>query len=381
MTTRIMIMAGGTGGHVFPALAVAEELRQRGVEVTWLGTRNGLEADVVPGAGFAIDWITIAGLRGKGVRHWLLAPFKLLLAELQALRAVLRRRPMAVLGMGGFASGPGGLATWLLRLPLLIHEQNAVAGLTNRLLARLASRCMEAFPGALPARCSALPTGNPVRREIAALAAPQQRFRGRDGALRLLVLGGSLGARTLNETVPQMLAALPQEVSVEVRHQAGRNNLDDTRNGYRQVALRTGLRVDVQAFIEDMAEAYAWADLVLCRAGALTVAELAAAGVAAILVPFPHAVDDHQTRNAAYLADHGAAILLPQPLLTPARLCAEILALVHAAPASCPGLAAAMEDYDALRRQCLCMACNARRLARPGATVEVADLCMEVAHG
>jgi UDP-N-acetylglucosamine--N-acetylmuramyl-(pentapeptide) pyrophosphoryl-undecaprenol N-acetylglucosamine transferase len=350
---RILVMAGGTGGHVFPALAVADELRARGVEVSWLGTRRGLEAEVVPKAGYPIDYISIAGLRGKGLWSWLAAPFKLLQALRQALGVMRLRRPAAVLGMGGFVTGPGGLAAWLSRRPLLIHEQNARAGLTNKLLAPLAARVMEAFPGTFAAKYRALHTGNPLRRDFLQGEAKADHA----GPLRLLVVGGSLGAARFNEVVPQALAALALAARPEVWHQAGKRNLEAARAAY----AAAGVEARVEAFIDDMAAAYQWSDLVLCRAGAMTVAELAAAGVAAILVPYPYAVDDHQTANAHYLADRDAALLLPQPQL------------------SVEGLVSLLKDLTPTRLRAMGEA--ARRLALPAATARVAEACLEVAHG
>lgn len=356
MGTRVMVMAGGTGGHVFPALAVADELRRRGLEVCWLGTPDSFESRLVPGHGFPMELVGIRGLRGNGIAGWLLAPFRLLRACGQALGALRRRRPALVLGMGGFASGPGGLMAWLTRIPLVIHEQNAVPGLTNRWLARLADRVLEAFPGSFgPARRAQL-TGNPVRPEISALAAPEERLSGRAGAVRLLVLGGSLGAQALNESLPAALARVAPEDRPEVRHQAGRGKDEATRAAY----AAAGVAAEVTPFLEEMAAAYGWADLVICRAGALTVAELAAAGIGAILVPYPHAVDDHQTRNAGYLVDGGAALLLPQAELTPERLADLLRPLLQDRP------------------RLLEMARRARRLALPQATARVADACQEV---
>jgi len=353
---RVMIMAGGTGGHVFPALAVAQALQRRGVEVIWLGVRGGFEDGVVCQAGYPLEYIEIRGLRGQGIGRWLLAPLRLLRALWQSLRALRRQRPRLVLGMGGFLSGPGGVAARLLGIPLVIHEQNALPGLTNRLLARLASRVLEAFPGSFGRRPGVLAVGNPVRPEIAALRDPSARFAGREGPLRLLVLGGSLGAQALNETVPAALARLPPGLPrPQVRHQAGRGKADATVAAYANL----GVTAEVVPFIADMAEAYAWADLVICRAGALTVAELAAAGVGAILIPYPHAVDDHQTHNAAFLVQAGAAQRLPQPELTPERL-AELLAGL------CNG-----------RGRVRAMAFAARSLARPEATETVARICEE----
>lgn len=364
MATRILIMAGGTGGHVFPALAVARELRAGGAEVLWLGTRSGLEAEIVPRAGFALATVAIGGLRGKGLGQWLLLPIRLAWAMLQSLRIILRFRPMAVLGMGGFAAGPGGLMTWLLRKPLLVHEQNAVAGLTNRWLAALASRCLVAFPGALPPRLHPVLTGNPVRAEIAALPVPAERFHGRSGRLRLLVLGGSQGAQALNLALPAAIAALPAAERPQVRHQAGRAQAAEVAQRYDAL----GLPAEVLPFIDDMAAAYAWADLVVCRAGALTIAELTAAGVGAILVPFPHAADDHQTRNAAFLVAAEAGLLLAQDADMAPRLVELLGAFCRAAAGG-----------D--RAEALALAQAARRLAQPESAQRVARLCLESAHG
>ena len=320
---RVLVMAGGTGGHVFPALAVAERLRALGVEVVWMGTPAGLEARLAPEAGYPVEWVTVTGLRGKGAIGWS-APGRLLRALWQAFAAVRRVNPDVVLGMGGFATGPGGLAAWLLRRPLVIHEQNAVAGLTNRLLARLAKRVLVAFPHTFPPKIGAVLTGNPIRPEIAALAStprvvptpptPTQAHNG----WHLLVLGGSQGAAAMNRTVPNALACLPAAMRPLVWHQSGARLLEPTQAAYQEA----GVTGQIEPFITDMAAAYRWADLVVCRAGALTIAEVAAAGVGAVLVPYPHAVDDHQTRNARLLVDADAAILLPQSELTPDRLAA-----------------------------------------------------------
>jgi len=305
-------MAGGTGGHVFPALAIAEALRAEGLTVCWLGTRQGLEARVVPAADIEIKYISITGVRGKGLRSLLAAPFKIALALWQAVRVLRAVRPAAVVGMGGFVTGPGGVAAWLLRIPLLIHEQNAIAGLTNRWLARLASTVMEAFPNTFPKNCHAVYTGNPLRANIMALNPPLPRPV--HNPLRVLVVGGSLGAKVLNETVP---AALRQvSGAIDVWHQTGNAHIATMQPAYEGAAFNAR----IAAFIEDMAVAYAWADVVICRAGAITVSELAQAGVASILVPYPYAVDDHQTHNARFLADNGAAILLPQTALTVDKL-------------------------------------------------------------
>lgn len=353
----VMILAGGTGGHVYPALAVAEELRRRRVDVVWVGTRRGLEARVVPAAGIALEWLEVHGLRGKGWLGWLSAPGMLLRALWQALRLIRRHRPRAVLGMGGYVSGPGALAAWLLRRPLLIHEQNVVVGLTNRALGRLARVVMTGFPGELKKGVSSRYTGNPVRAEITRIAAPQLRYAARSDAPHLLVLGGSQGAAVLNSVVPAALAKLAPGQRPLVRHQAGQRTLALAQEAYRRHAVAA----TVSAFIEAMAEAYGWADLVICRAGALTVAELTVAGVPAVLVPFAHAVDDHQTANARYLSRAGAAVLLPERELSVDRLAGALSILLG--------------DRDRMR----VMAQRARQLGRPRAAAQVADLCLEMA--
>ncbi len=355
MGVRVMIMAGGTGGHVFPALAVARELRQRGVDVVWLGSRGGFEVRVVLDAGFPSEWISIRGLRGKGVGQWLAAPFKILGAMLQAYRILRRNRPGVVLGMGGFVSGPGGVMARLLGIPLVVHEQNAIPGLTNRWLARIASRVLQAFPGSFPG-AEATAVGNPVRPEIAGLPEPRERVTGHGATPRLLVLGGSQGARALNETLPPALALLDREQRPEVWHQAGKDKAEMTAAAYEQACVAAM----VEPFIADMAEAYGWADLVVCRAGALTISELAAAGVASVLVPFPFAVDDHQTRNAAFLTDSGAARLLPESEMSP------------------QGLARLLRELLSDREKLLVMASAARGCAQDGAAARVADICEEV---
>lgn len=355
----IVIMAGGTGGHVFPALAVAEQLRAWSLPVVWLGARQGLEAKLVPQAGIPIEWIEVAGLRGKGWRRRLTAPLMLAKALAQAGGALRRLQPRVVLGMGGFASGPGGLMARLLGIPLVVHEQNAIAGMTNRWLSRVASRVLEAFPGAFPPPCGAQAVGNPVRAAIAALPEPAQRFADRRGApTRLLIVGGSQGALALNQLVPAALALAPPAERPQVWHQAGGALLEPAARAYREA----GVAVRLEPFIDDMAAAYSWADLVLCRAGALTIAELAAAGVGAVLVPFPYAVDDHQTANARFLERGGAAVVAPQAELTAARL-AELLREL-------------LGDRERLLR----MAQAARALARVDAAERVAAVCLEQAR-
>jgi len=347
----VLIMAGGTGGHVFPALAVADELRLRGVPVVWLGTKAGIESRLVPQAGYPIEWMSITGLRGKNAITLFLAPVRLLLACWQALRVLSRRKPCAVLGMGGFASGPGGLMAWLIRKPLLVHEQNAIPGLTNRVLARLATVVLQAFPGVFK---DAVTTGNPVRKSICELVKPEERLLKRHGKLRLLIIGGSLGAVKLNEILPQALSQIALAQRPDVIHQTGMKNIESAKNLYKE----SGVDARVEAFIDDMPSVYEWADLVICRAGAMTVFELAAAGVASILVPYPHAVDDHQTRNAGYLVDAGAAIIRQQGELTP------------------EWLASVINDFSANREKLLRMAVAARRLAIPGSANTIADACL-----
>jgi len=358
MTAPILIMAGGTGGHVFPALAVARALRGREQEIVWLGTRRGIEAELIPQEGIPLEATRVAGLRGKGLLAWLLAPAKLLLAVIDAIGVLRRRRPKVVLGMGGFASGPGGFAAWLLRKPLIIHEQNSVAGLTNRLLAGFAREVLEAFPGSFSAGVRTRLVGNPVRPDIAALPEPAARLAGRHGRLRVLVLGGSLGAMVLNETVPRAVALLDAAKRPEIRHQAGRATIDIARAAYAE----HGVEATIEPFIDDVAAAYGWADIVICRAGALTISELAAAGLGAILIPYPSAVDDHQTGNARYLVDAGAGVLMPQSELTPDRLAAEIERCI--------------DDRSIVTTRAL----RARELARPEATREVAELCLAAAE-
>lgn len=350
MTAPVLIMAGGTGGHIMPALAVAAWLKEHSIPVVWLGTERGLEAKLVPQAGYPIEWISVAGLRSSGWRRLLQAPFMLLRALWQAIAVLRRLRPCVVLGMGGFASGPGAVAARCLGLPLIIHEQNAIPGMTNRYLARMATRVLQSFPGTFPAKVQAETVGNPVRSSINALPAPEQRWQERSGAPRLLVLGGSLGAQVLNQTLPQALSLLPPELCPEVWHQTGSRTYEQALAAYQGNAINAQLVV----FIDDMAAAYAWADLVLCRAGATTIAELAIAGVGSVVVPYPHAVDDHQTANARFLEQVGAARILPQTELTASTL--SVL------------LAELLADRDHL----LSMATAARNLAQPAATQQVA---------
>ncbi len=352
----VLIMAGGTGGHVFPALAVAERLRAHGAPVVWMGTRRGLEATLVPKAGIPVEWIGVAGLRGKSLRQRLLTPIMLSQALWQAGAILRRLRPPVVLGMGGFVSGPGGVMARLLGIPLVVHEQNAIAGMTNRWLARIARRVLEAFPGTFPPERRATTVGNPVRASIAELPPPVARFAERMGPRRLLVLGGSQGALALNQLVPQALALLDEHQRPEVWHQAGGQLHEAAEAAYRDA----GITARLTPFIEEMAQAYGWADLVLCRAGALTIAELAAAGIGAVLVPFPFAVDDHQTANAHFLERDGAALVCQQAELTAERLAALLNEL--------------LADPDRLLR----MAEAARRLAQADAAEQVARACLDL---
>ncbi|HEX6690368.1 MAG TPA: undecaprenyldiphospho-muramoylpentapeptide beta-N-acetylglucosaminyltransferase, partial [Burkholderiales bacterium] len=308
-----LIMAGGTGGHIFPGLAVAGELRAAGWDVVWMGARGGMEERLVPPHGYRTAWIRARAARGKGLLQKLLLPANLLLSFWESLRHIRRIRPDVVLGLGGYVAFPGGMMASLLGRPLALHEQNAIAGLANRVLATVADKVMVAFPGALK---GAEWTGNPVRAEIAAIAPPEARFASRSGPLRILVVGGSLGAQALNEVLPKALALSPG--NVHVVHQAGERHLEALKAHYSDA----GVTGELVAFIDDMARRYAEADLVICRAGAVTVAELSAGGMASILVPFPHAVDDHQTANARFLAEQGAAILIQQRDLVPEKLAA-----------------------------------------------------------
>jgi UDP-N-acetylglucosamine--N-acetylmuramyl-(pentapeptide) pyrophosphoryl-undecaprenol N-acetylglucosamine transferase len=371
---KILIMAGGTGGHVFPALSIAEYLQSQGVQVEWLGTRQGLEATVIPKTSIPLHYISVSGLRGSSLGRKLLAPFVLTAAVMQSLFKVMQVKPGCVLGMGGFVSGPGGLAAWLLRKKLLIHEQNAIAGLTNQLLFPLASTVMEAFPGAF-ARKKALSSnsfmkglikgdstivvGNPVRQDIVDLP---EDVNSRNERLRILVIGGSLGAVAINRAVPAMLALMNAEERPEIRHQCGSRNLEETRAVYEENGIALTDAISVQAFIDDMASAYQWADLIIARAGAMTVSEIAAAGLASILIPYPYAVDDHQTENAGYLLRAGAAEVIQQEDLTPDSLLAAVRKFSLDA-----------NYLEQASRQ-------SRQAGSPDATETVANICLEVCH-
>lgn len=350
----LLMMAGGTGGHIFPGIAVAEAMKAKGWRIVWMGNPDGMESRIVPNYGYETAWVRFGALRGKGLVRKLMLPLNLLSGFWQAVRALRRIRPDVVVGMGGYITFPGGMMAVMLGCPLILHEQNSVAGLANRVLAKVADRVLSGFPHALK---KAGWVGNPVRAEIGAVGVPAERFAGREGPLRLLVVGGSLGAAVLNETVPQALARIPADQRPQVVHQAGEKQIDALRAAY----AGAGVEGDLRPFIADMAAEYAAADLVICRAGALTVAELAAVGAPSLLVPFPHAVDDHQTGNARFLAENGAAYLLPQTQLNAERLA---------------GILASLD-----RTRLLQMAEHARALAKPRATEAVVRVCDELAGG
>jgi UDP-N-acetylglucosamine--N-acetylmuramyl-(pentapeptide) pyrophosphoryl-undecaprenol N-acetylglucosamine transferase len=354
----VLIMAGGTGGHIYPGLAVADALKQMGTPVRWLGARGGMECVRVPQHDIALETVDIAGLRGKGALRWILAPLKLLRAVLQAMAVLGRNRPICAVSFGGYAAGPGGLAAKIRGIPLLVHEQNRIPGMTNKTLARFARKILQAFPGTWPPSPKVETCGNPVRRDVVGLPPPSERLAGREGPPRLLITGGSQGATALNRILPQAVAMLPAGARPQVRHQSGTRDEETTAKAYSDC----GIEAEVTAFIDDMAGAYAWADLVVCRSGALTVSELAAAGLGSLLVPFPHAVDDHQTRNAEFLTDAGAAEILQETTLTPETL------------------AAALQRLLADRTVLLEMAVRARAVAVPDSAERVARLCLEASR-
>ncbi len=352
-TKTLLVMAGGTGGHVYPAMAVADHLQAKGWNIVWLCTVGGMENRLLANKNYQKAMMTMRGVRGKGLMGWLLLPIKLSLALAQAYSAIAKFKPNLVLGMGGFAAFPGGLMAYIMRKPLLIHEQNSVAGLTNKTLSHFASRVLSAFPAAFGTKATLV--GNPVRTEITQVVAPEARMQTRSGPLRLLVVGGSLGAQALNQVLPTALATIAMAQRPQVVHQAGEKHINSLKAQYEQA----GVKAEAMAYIEDMAAMYSWADVVICRAGALTIAELSAAGVASVLVPFPYAVDDHQTTNARYLADADAAILVSQSTFTADKIAGLI--------------------QNLSREQCLSMAIKARALGKPEATASVANICMELA--
>jgi len=351
MSKRIVIMAGGTGGHVFPALAVAQMLMEKGWQVSWLGTQKGLEGRVIPEQGIEIDWLSVAGVRGKGALSKITAVLLLIKACLQALKILRRRKPDVVLGMGGFVAGPGGLMAKLLGIPLIIHEQNRVPGTTNRLLARMANQVLEAFPDSFNKKLNAKFTGNPLRKQFGGCAERRAAHQG----INILVVGGSQGAQVLNEVVPDALASLSfeaaQGLEVQIRHQTGTAMQEQVGSRYKAL----GVNAEAKAFIEDMVAAYQWADLVICRSGAMTVSEVAAAGVPAIFIPLPNAIDDHQTANARYLADAGAGLILMQKDLNATTLVEHITKVI--------------KQLDVMSK-------TAKEYARLDATEIVAGVCM-----
>ena len=353
MNKTLMIMAGGTGGHVYPAMAVADDLKAQGWNIVWLCTEGGMENRLIADKGYQKAMITMQGVRGKGLMSWLLLPVRLCVALTQSYQAIAKYQPNLVLGMGGFAAFPGGLMAWLLRRPLVIHEQNSVAGLTNKTLAHFAKKVLAAFPAAFGSKATLV--GNPVRADITQIPSPEIRLAERSGPLRLLIVGGSLGAQALNDVLPKALAEIAVNNRPLVVHQAGEKHIAVLQANYKAA----NVDAEAKAFIDDMAAMYSWADIVICRAGALTVAEVSAAGVASVLVPFPHAVDDHQTSNSHYLSEAGAALLMPQVEFTVAKVVALLQGLT--------------------REQCLSMAIKARALGKPQATADVAKVCMELA--
>ena len=351
----VLIMAGGTGGHIFPGLAVADLLRQRDIPVRWLGAKGGMETQKVPAAGIDLDVVEITGLRGKGKMRWIRMPLMLIKAVWQARKLLEANRPGCAISFGGYAAAPGGIAAWTKGIPVVVHEQNRIPGLTNQLLTRFSRKILQGFPGTFPLETRAINCGNPVRSDVEAIEEPKKRFADRSSPVRILITGGSQGAQVLNQVIPEALARLPGYLSVEIRHQAGGNRLEEAQQAY----ATAGVSAKVEPFIDDMAEAYAWADLVICRSGALTVSELAAAGLGAVLVPFAHAVDDHQTRNAEYLSSAGAAIIISQKSMD-AKTVANALAPI-------------ISDRNTL----LSMAVAARSMTLPRAAEKVVEACSE----
>ena len=351
MSRTLLVMAGGTGGHIYPAVAVADILREKGWQVVWLGAPNSMESELVPKLGYALELVQFSGLRGKGLMRKLMLPWNLFVAMRQSAEVMRRCHPDVVLGMGGYITFPGGVVARMMMRNLVIHEQNSIAGLSNKVLAKIATRVLSGFPDVLP---SAEWCGNPVRNSITALVEPKQRYAARSGKLQVLVVGGSLGAQALNSAIPKALTLMSEAERPEVVHQTGKQHHTAVQALYASL----GVSATVKPFLDDMEKQYAQADVVICRSGALTVAELAAAGVASILVPFPHAVDDHQTYNAKFLSDKGAAILLPQTELDPQKLATQLQGLS--------------------REKLLAMAVLARSLAKPEAAMSVAKVCEEL---
>lgn len=358
----ILLMAGGTGGHIFPALAVGKELQQQGWTLHWLGSEGGMEEELVPKHGINMTLLPVKGVRNKGLASLIKAPFQLFKSVMLARKAIKKIKPDVALGMGGFASGPGGLAAKLSGVPLVLHEQNAIAGMTNQQLNRFSNITLQAYPGAFVEAKKIATVGNPVRTDLMALPSAKERINTEEGSINLLVVGGSRGALVLNQKVPAMLNIINGGLRVNVRHQCGRGNLGDVAARYKELT-NTLVEHDVTEFIDDMAAAYEWADLVICRAGALTVAEIAMAGCAAIFIPYPHAVDDHQTHNARYLANQGGALIIQQHDLDEQRLAHQITALAND------------------KQRIIDMATVAKSLAKPKATTQVAEYCKRAAVG
>jgi UDP-N-acetylglucosamine--N-acetylmuramyl-(pentapeptide) pyrophosphoryl-undecaprenol N-acetylglucosamine transferase len=355
MKKSILIAAGGTGGHVFPGLALAQAFQARGYQVTWLGTKKGIEAKVIPHTDIPIDFLHVTGLRGKGLISWVFAPFKLCRALIQTYQIFKYRKPDLVMGLGGFVSGPAGIIAWITRTPYVLHEQNAVAGMTNRCLAPIARHVFSSFPDAFKPATKVIMTGNPVRAEILALPEPTLRFNEHTGPLRILVLGGSQGALRLNEVLPEALSQLNRPITVW--HQCGESSYEKTVQAYRAFNIEHR----VAKFIDDMAQAYAWADLVVCRAGATTIAELIAAGLGAILIPYPYAVDDHQTQNGLYLVKADAAVMMMQKDLSASVLAGKIKELGQ-------------------REHCLRMAIAAKSIYLGEAVTQIINHCEDILH-
>lgn len=376
---KVLIMAGGTGGHIFPALSIARHLQSLGVEVEWLGTKKGMESDLIPQSDIPIHYISVSGLRGKSVLTKVFSPFVIVIAIMQAIAKILKTKPSCVLGMGGFVTGPGGVAAWLLRKPLLIHEQNAIAGFSNQLLYPMASVVMEGFAGAfnrkqeiskssllkrLSSSDKAVYVGNPLRKEILDCPPPAQRFLSNENndRIKLLVLGGSRGALAINQLVPEFLKDFSASENIETWHQCGKNNLQTCKDYYAELGVKENQNCRISAFIDDMAEAYCWADIVICRAGASTVAEIAAIGIPAVFIPFPFAVDDHQTENAVIMQKLGAAWLFQQQELTTEALASVLLQFI--------------KDKKLILKTALL----AQQVAKTDATEQAAKYCMEACY-
>lgn len=347
---RVLIAAGGTGGHIFPALAVANVLHEAHVDVQWLGAKGGMEQRLVPGK-YPTHCMQVKGIRNKGKLTKLFAPFMIARALWQAIRVIRQVKPSYVICMGGFVAGPAGIAAWLMRVPLIVHEQNSVAGVTNRILARFASKVFQAFPHVFPSKIHTETIGNPLRQSITAIPAPSERLKTRDGQCHVLILGGSLGAHVLNMVVPKAMALLNNQDNINIWQQTGSQDVQQVKQAYHDA----GISARVDAFIDDMAAAYAWADLIICRAGALTVSEIMAVGLAAVFVPLPHAVDNHQYHNARYLEEAHAALIIPQAKLTPAALAKTLNPLLSN------------------RSQLLSMARQAHLLAKPNAAQQLVE--------